>query len=55
MGRRGGGGGGGGLRILSEPPPQGFGPFPTNIVGLLLENFGDFETLSVLGLINNCV
>ena len=29
-------------------PPQGFGFFPTNIVGLLLESFGDFKTLSVL-------
>ena len=38
-----------GLRIPSKPPPpQGFGFFPTNIVGLLLESFGDFKTLSVL-------
>ena len=44
-----GGGGGGGLGISSKPPPpQGFGFFPTNIVGLLLESFGDFKTLSVL-------
>ena len=42
------GGGEEGLRIPSKPPPQGFGFFPTNIVGLLLESFGDFKTLSVL-------
>ena len=42
--------GGEGLRIPCKPPhpPQGFGFFPTNIVGLLLESFGDFKTLSVL-------
>ena len=46
----GGWGGEEGLRILSKPPapPQGFWFFPTNIVGLLLESFGDFKTLSVL-------
>ena len=43
----GGGVGEEGLRIPSKPP-QGFGFFPTNIVGLLLESFGDFKTLSVL-------
>ena len=47
-----GGGWGGleeeGLRIPSKPPPpQGFGFFQTNIVGLLLESFGDFKTLCV--------
>ena len=37
-----------GLRIPSKPPPpQGFGFFPTNIVGKL-ESFGDFKTSSVL-------
>ena len=45
----GGWGGEEGVRIPSKPPPpQGFGFFPTNIVGLLLESFGDFKTLSVL-------
>ena len=42
-------GGGEGLRIPSKPPPPlGFGFFSTNIVGLLLESFGDFKTSSVL-------
>ena len=49
MGVGGGGGGGGGLKIPSKPPPPlGFGFFSTNIVGLLLESFGDFKTSSVL-------